>query len=367
MISPISGPHGPSVASLSRMRAAATRPEPPPERTPSDSLSPSAVPATSFGRRSPAMTLPPLILVCDHRGDGISEAVAPLEAAGYRLERTGNLRQTLLRLGQLRPAIILVDPLASGGSAELDAIDRARTGTPATPVLVVADARDPLPTVLGTRTLEHGLWDLIHRDAPLEEYLMRIERLQAQSRRVAEMDELRHRAVHDERTDLLRPHSFQERLREHFSAAQRHKLDMALLLVDLDDFGQVNKLHDHTVGDALIARVGDAIRRALRAEDVAGRIGGDEFAVLLPYTRKVDAASVVQRLLEEMRALSGDVPGARSPIRVSASIGFETFDGSDLDSPETLRAHTEEALREAKRRGGDQGLYFRSLAKPQRT
>jgi diguanylate cyclase (GGDEF)-like protein len=119
------------------------------------------------------------------------------------------------------------------------------------------------------------------------------------------MSELRHRASHDDRTDLLRPQAFQARLVEHFSAAQRHKLELALVLLDMDKFGAVNKRHDHTVGDLLIARVGEVIRRNLRTEDVAGRLGGDEFAVLLPYTGKINAARVVNRLRVEIAKLSG--------------------------------------------------------------
>jgi diguanylate cyclase (GGDEF)-like protein len=303
----------------------------------------------------------PLILLCDHRGEGVAELAGALSAAGYRIQQSTRLRQTLDKLARLHPAVLIVDPLSSGGGVELEAIERARAQDPPTPVLVVANARDPLPAVLCARTLERGLWDLVHRGAPPEEFLMRIERLQAQAARLAEMDQLRHRAAHDDRTDLLRPHSFQERLKEHFSAAQRHGFDLALLLIDLDHFGLVNKQNDHTVGDFLIAQVGNAIRGALRTEDVAGRIGGDEFAVVLPYTSKVDASSVVQRLLEEIKKLSGWVPGARQEIATSASIGFETFNGKDLDTVQTLRLHSEEALRQAKLLGGNQGVYYRSL------
>ena len=176
------------------------------------------------------------------------------------------------------------------------------------------------------------------------------------------MDELRHRALFDDRTDLLRPRAFQQRLSEHFSAAERHRFDLALALVDLDDFGRVNKAYDHTVGDLVISRVGGAIRSALRAEDVAGRLGGDEFALVLPYTGRIDAARVVRRLLEDIRGLSGRIPAAPPGVRITASVGFETFDGSDLSSLEQLRAHTEAALREAKRLGGDRAVFYRSLS-----
>lgn len=301
------------------------------------------------------------MLVCDHRGEGTLASVASLTAAGYLVQRSSHLRQTLERISQARPAVIVIDPLSQGGSVELGAIEKARLTDPLTPVLVVADAGDPAPSMLCGRALERGSWDLVHRSAPPEEFLMRVQRLQQNATRLAEMESLRHRAAHDDRTDLLRPHSFEERLREHFSAAHRHKLDLALMLIDLDHFGKVNKLHDHTVGDLIIARVGSVIRNALRTEDVAGRLGGDEFAVLLPYTKKVDAAHVVQRLLDEIKELSGRLPGAKGDIEVSASIGFETFSGNDLDDAKSLRLHAEEALRHAKARGGNQGVYFRSL------
>lgn len=311
------------------------------------------------------MSTADLILVCDHRGEGTSSWVAPLATAGYRLESTGNLRQTLLALTRGRPAVIVIDPLASGGEVELDAIARCRPQEPPTPVLVVADAQDPRPTVVGTRTLETGLWDLVYRDAPIEEFLMRIKGLQVRQRQMsetqAEMQELRHRAYHDDLTELLRGETFRFRVREHFSAAQRHGLDMALLHLDLDDFGAVNKEHDHLVGNYLIEKVGGVIQGALRAEDVAGRLGGDEFGVLLPYTRKIDAATVLQRLLSTISDLSGRPPGAKGEISVSASVGFETFNGRDLDTVDTLLRHTEEALHEAKRRGGNRGVYYRDL------
>ena len=202
---------------------------------------------------------------------------------------------------------------------------------------------------------------MVRRGAPLEEYALRIERLLSQAAQFDELDELRFRAAHDDRTELLRPRFFEERLSEHFSAAARHGLDLALVLLDLDRFGQVNKLYDHTVGDLVIARVGRAIRDTLRTEDIAGRLGGDEFAVLLPFSGPVDAASAVLRLVQTLGALSGRVGGPDVDLEVSASIGFETLRGSAIESSAVLRSHAEVALRHAKREGGNRGVYYRSL------
>jgi diguanylate cyclase (GGDEF)-like protein len=301
-------------------------------------------------------------LIADHRGEGAANRVAALRASGERVEVSSTLRDTLERLVHDRPTVVVVDPLAGAGAAELEALDAARQGEPRSALLVIVAPSDPVPAALaGLRATERGPWDVVRRDATDDELAMRVAQLRLQIEAQRETERLRHLATHDDRTDLLRPQVFQDLLRQHFSASHRHRLNLGLLLIDLDDFGIINKKHNHTVGDAVITRVGNAIRSSLRAEDIAGRVGGDEFCVLLPYTRKVDAARVVQRLLEHIRDVSGSVPTASEPVRVTASIGFETFSGSDLESVERLRLNAEEALRAAKRAGGDRGVYYRNL------
>ncbi|MBI5361948.1 MAG: GGDEF domain-containing protein, partial [Planctomycetes bacterium] len=230
------------------------------------------------------------------------------------------------------------------------------------PVLLCADPEAPEAALATLRAASAALIDVVRHDAPSEEFLLRVERLLALAEERARVRELEHRDANDDRTDILRPEAFHNLLVEHVSAAQRHKLELALLILDLDAFGQVNKQFDHTVGDLVITKVGDAIKKCLRQEDVAGRLGGDEFAILLPYTGKLEAAHAVRRLRDAIARLS-PLLAVRAPgLGVSASIGFETFDGEDLDGLETLRLHAETALREAKRLGGGQAVYFRSLS-----
>lgn len=297
------------------------------------------------------------VLIADHCGSGLDAWAAYLDGSPFELARSRSLRETVRQLAAFQPEAILLDPLTRTGVAEFEALDLARAEVP---VLVVCERDDREVALRAGRGLSAGAFDLLFRDASEEELGLRLARLLELSRMRREMDELRHRASHDDRTDLLRPKAFQARLVEHFSAAQRHKLELALVLLDLDKFGAVNKRHDHTVGDALIAKVGEVIRRNKRTEDIAGRLGGDEFAMLLPYTGKINAARVVSRLRTEIAKLSGRIEGAREEVPVSSSIGFETFDGSDLDSLETLRRHAEIALRQAKVRGGNQGIYYRN-------
>ncbi len=304
------------------------------------------------------------ILVCDHRGGGPDGEAERLIESGFDVAQSTSLRRSLSEIGARRPDAIVLRSLSRPGTVELSALEHARTGGggPAIPLLVIAPDHDEEAALRADRLLGAGLWDLVSEGTRVEEIGLRLRRLVELAHQELEMKELRHRASHDDRTDLLRPKSFENRLVEHFSAAQRHKHEMALVLIDLDRFGAINKEHDHTVGDRLIGSVGEVIRQALRVEDVAGRLGGDEFAVILPYTKKIDAAGVVKRLAEAIKQLSGTPPGAKGPIDVSASIGFETFDGSDIDTVKSLRGHAERALRVAKVNGGNQGVYFRSIA-----
>lgn len=310
------------------------------------------------GVRAPSAMI---LLLCDHRGGGLDRLRIPLEGAGFLVRPSASLRETREQAQRERPDLIVVDPLAEGGSVELEELERLRGETRPVPLLLVADPADPSAAVRATRALSPRAWDLVRRDAPLEEILLRIERLLAGARENTELEELRYRAAHDDRTELLRPRAFQQRLGEHFSAAQRHDFELALVVLDLDDFGRINKDFDHTVGDLVIARVGEAIRRSMRAEDVAGRLGGDEFAVLLPYTGPVEAAHAVRRLCERLRALSGPVPGFEEEVPVRASLGFETYGQGRPASLADLRQHAELALRQAKTSGGDRGIYYRSL------
>ncbi len=306
------------------------------------------------------------ILFCDHSGER-SEAIGGiLEALGYPVSRSGFLRRSLEELAGRE--VIVVDPLARAGQVEILALDRARGSRNGdgegpredAPALLIVGERE-LSGLIGRTGLTGGPWDVIRDDATTEEWRLRLGRLEAERQRLARVRDLAHRASHDDLTGLLRKDAFQDRLQEHFSAAHRHHFELALVLLDLDDFGQVNKVHDHVVGDRIIGSVGEVIRRALRTEDVAGRLGGDEFAILLPYTGKMDASAVVNRVRDAIAKLSGRFPGANADIRVGSSIGFETFDGVDIESLEDLRLHAERALRAAKERGGNQGVYFRSL------
>ncbi|MFT7669682.1 MAG: diguanylate cyclase (GGDEF)-like protein [Planctomycetota bacterium] len=301
-----------------------------------------------------------MILICDHRGMALLKALRPLRGAGFELESTLNLRESRAQLEAQKPDLVILDPLGSSGSVEIDELVRICSADPATPILLVSDPGAPDAILSSAQQLNGIVWDVVRRDAGPAEYSLRITRLLAEAKQAAELVDLRYRAAHDDLTDLWRPLYFQARLEEHFSAAQRHGLDLSLVLVDLDDFGIINKRFDHTIGDRVLAHVARAIRKTLRAEDIAGRIGGDEFAIVLPYTGTLEAAFTVQRICQVISELSGCVSDDKGPLSVSASIGFESTNGVEIASVEDLRSNAEYALKRAKKSGGNRAVFFRS-------
>jgi len=307
-----------------------------------------------------------MILLADHRGAGLERIRQVLEDAGRSTTLTHSLRETREALEGAAPALIVLDPLSEGGQVEVEQVELFCVETSGTSLLLVTDPTHLDAAVDASHRVEGAIWDLIHREAPIDEYLLRIDRLLHQVAYRDEVEELRYRASYDW-TGLLRKEAFEERLEELFSAAGRHDFEISLAILDLDRFGRVNKTFDHTVGDLVISRVGDAIRNALRTEDLAFRLGGDEFGIILPFTGAIEAAHVCVRIRDAIwsvgeLALSGALTGRSITLPVSASIGFQTYTDGYPATRQELRAHTEEALRAAKRSGGNRAVFHPSLS-----
>ncbi len=152
------------------------------------------------------------------------------------------------------------------------------------------------------------------------------------------LEEARYDADHDSLTGALSRRAFHETV----AALAGGGASGALLLIDLDNFGQVNKTHGHNAGDAMLAAAVEGIREAVGDDAVVGRLGGDEFAVLLCTDDPETAAKAVVESLADPTALP-----------VPASIGIAQFPDHGQDAEALLRA-ADVALRVAKRGGRSQ-------------
>jgi diguanylate cyclase (GGDEF)-like protein len=152
----------------------------------------------------------------------------------------------------------------------------------------------------------------------------------------------------DEKTGVLNAAAWTRQARAHLARARRTGAPTAVFMLDLDGFKQVNDEHGHLAGDLVLRRVARVLVAEVRTGAV-GRVGGDEFAVLLPATGVRDAFIVAERIRQEARRLR--VPVARG---LSASIGVAVYPGVAEATVEGLLAAADAALYRAKDNGRDQ-------------
>lgn len=157
-------------------------------------------------------------------------------------------------------------------------------------------------------------------------------------------------ATRDELTGLGNRRLVMERGAELVKLAQRHHRPLAALMLDIDHFKSVNDRHGHAAGDDVLRFLGAAVSLQLRASDVAGRTGGEEFALLLPETALEQAAATAERLREAVARTPIPTDEAGAPIPVTVSVGVAALRGAG-DSLDALLARADDALYAAKRAG----------------
>ena len=171
-----------------------------------------------------------------------------------------------------------------------------------------------------------------------------------------EFERLEHLATHDPLTGLTNRALYADRLVQALSQAERRREAVAIAFIDLDDFKRVNTRYGHLGGDAVLKAVARRTRRCLRAIDTVARIGGDEFALVLPAVRTRGAAAGV---LEKVRAANAAaVRYGRVRIPMSVSIGASLYP-RDGRSAAALRKRADAALYRAKRAGGNRYRFAR--------
>jgi diguanylate cyclase (GGDEF)-like protein len=159
-------------------------------------------------------------------------------------------------------------------------------------------------------------------------------------------------AMLDEMTGLANNRLFDQRLDECVKASRRSGRPLSLLLVDLDRFKAINDAHGHQAGDTALKAAASVIRASIRSVDVAARVGGEEFAVILPDTGPAEAARVAERVLAGMRN-AVVLLGGGERVGLTASIGLAGKTAEAEDSSFTFFADADRALYKAKSAGRD--------------
>ena len=170
--------------------------------------------------------------------------------------------------------------------------------------------------------------------------------------------ELRRIAERDHLTGALTRRGFVEQLKKEISRCRRHGRESVLLLMDVDHFKRVNDGYGHPAGDSVLKAVASTCVQSLRDNDMFGRLGGEEFGILLTETDAAGGLEAAEKLRTAIEALRVDVAGG---IRVTASFGVSSF-AESVSKPEDWIAKADEALYSAKRTGRNRCVVAKVFA-----
>jgi diguanylate cyclase (GGDEF)-like protein len=157
-----------------------------------------------------------------------------------------------------------------------------------------------------------------------------------------------HAAAVDPLTGLFNRRYFLTRLEEEVERARRQSSPLTVMMLDVDDFKQLNDRLGHLVGDAVLRVVGDVLRRSVRLFDVCARHGGDEFAILMPGSSPENSRRIAERIREGVEDSRPSGGPWSDELRLTTSIGLATFANT---TAEDLIDRADQALYAAKRQG----------------
>lgn len=174
-------------------------------------------------------------------------------------------------------------------------------------------------------------------------------------------EKMRALATYDPMTGAMTRQAFIEQSRQSLDEAQQYGKRFALLMIDIDRFKEVNDTFGHAVGDLVLSSFGALVRANKRDGDIFGRLGGEEFALLLPNTHMAGAQTFAEKLLNAIHNHPVSVDGWR--VAYTASIGLDEFLPDKPLALDGLLRHADRALYTAKETGRDRAISYALVQK----
>lgn len=165
------------------------------------------------------------------------------------------------------------------------------------------------------------------------------------------MEELAHQTRHDPLTGLANRRAFEKNLKLELERCYRSRSSLSLAILDLDDFKSVNDTFGHICGDRVLMAIAGTLLGHKRGYDMAARIGGEEFALILPGSGLMQAEATLERLLGETRSRKVTCEGVNEPVSVTCSVGLVCTKGKIPLNVERFVDMADKALYEAKAQG----------------
>ncbi|MFL6209840.1 MAG: diguanylate cyclase [Pyrinomonadaceae bacterium] len=283
------------------------------------------------------------VLLVDDNPDKRQLLTVALEAAGYNVHAATDGVEGLAAVEALTPDLIITDVMMP----KMDGYEMARRvrANPATrfiPIIIQTSARAAAEDA--RRGAEVGALGYITDPTDLGLLLARARTLLDFKNYLDSCEEA---AFTDHLTGLANRRRFERQLEREVARTRRYERPFCLLMLDIDHFKRVNDTHGHETGDEALRRLGNTLQAGTRGIDIAARIGGEEFAIILTETDSQRGLEVAERLREEVKAT--EIPGAG---HVTVSIGLAECTVALSDVRE-LFSIADAALYEAKRAGRD--------------
>lgn len=176
------------------------------------------------------------------------------------------------------------------------------------------------------------------------------------------IDKLAQQANHDDLTGLANRRFLMQQARLELARAIRYQYPLSLLMLDIDHFKKVNDAHGHLSGDMVLKQLGKELKLFLREHDLVGRIGGEEFVMLLPETSLEEATVIAERLRQSVEKLSLAILHEQTlALTVSIGVASSAEVGQDLNS---LWQTADERLYQAKAAGRNQVITAQPVSYP---
>ncbi len=268
-----------------------------------------------------------------------------------------NTKEALTMLGQGQFDMIFLDHFLKEGTS-IDFLGKIQKERVETPVIVFSGHGDEM---LASQVIQLGAYDYLPKSRINSESICRVinntlERARLRNDVKMAQAKMAEMSIVDELTKLHNRRYFVEALEGEFERANRYETDMALIMMDLDDFKRINDTYGHPSGDMVLSEIGKILKKHVRRNDIACRYGGEEFAVILPNVGRDNIYAAYERFREMVSKQPFKYESKQFHITLSIGIAFS----NDAKLINDLLVYADQALYQAKETGRNKTVIYRA-------